>query len=83
MSNTAETIKSIAARILRCDASLLEQAASWKDLKADSLDIVQILIATEDTFDIEINDDDLPGLTNFNEFVAYVDKCLAEKEKVS
>ena len=48
-------------------------------MKADSLDLVQILVAVEDTFGIEISDEDTEKIQNFGEFVAYIENRVAEK----
>ena len=50
-------------------------------MKADSLDVVQILVAIEDTYDIEIQDEDLKSVTNMGDFIKYIEQKVAEKEK--
>ena len=52
------TLKDIVIRIVHCDEDVLTPAATWKDVKADSLDMVQILVAVEDTFNIEVPDEE-------------------------
>ena len=79
--STDETIKDMIVRIVHCEREQITPTTTWKDLKADSLDLVQLLIATEDTFNIEISDEAAEGLTNLGDFVAYVDRCLAERAK--
>ena len=76
-----ETLKGIVTRIVHCDEALLTPTNTWKDMKADSLDLVQILVAVEDTFGIEIPDDDTEKFKNFGDFVAYIETRVAEKEK--
>ena len=72
-----ETIKQITAKILH--KSDYDPSKSFADLEADSLDIVQILVAVEDAYDIEVMDDELQAITNLGEFVAYVERKIAEK----
>ena len=76
---TEETLKGIIARVLHCDKEVITPQTTLKDLKADSLDLVQILIAMEDTFNLEVSDDDAKELKSFGDFVAYIDKHLAER----
>lgn len=76
-----KTLKDIVIRIVHCEEKDLNPGNTWKDLKADSLDLVQILVAVEDTFGIEIPDEDTEKLQNFGDFVVYVEKRLAEKDK--
>jgi acyl carrier protein len=76
-----ETIKDIVAKIVHVDKSLLTREGTFKDIKADSLDIVQSMVAVEDKFDIEIPDEDAQKFQNFGDFVDYVESRVAEKGK--
>ena len=53
--------------------------ATFKDLNADSLDIVQILVAVEDAYDIEIQDEELQEVTDMGGFIGYIERKIAEK----
>ena len=75
-----ETVKKIVTRIVRKQETEFKPSATFKDLKADSLDVVQILVAVEDTFDIEIQDEDLQSVTDMEGFVAYIEGKIAEKK---
>lgn len=78
-----EEIKEIVAGIVHVDKSVLTREGSLrKDIKADSLDIVQALVAVEDKFDIEIPDEEAQKFQNFGDFVDYVERRVAEKDKV-
>ncbi|MFA4836886.1 MAG: acyl carrier protein [Dehalococcoidia bacterium] len=74
-----ETIRKTVLKIVRKEEFDFTPATTFKDLGADSLDIVQILVALEDKFDIEIPDDDLKGLANMGDMIAYVERKVAEK----
>ena len=76
-----EQIRDIVAKIVHVDKSLITRDSSFKDIKADSLDIVQALVAVEDAFDIEIPDEEAQKFENFDAFVAYVENHVTEKEK--
>lgn len=45
-----------------------------KDLEADSLDAVEIIMAIEDTFDIEIPDEDAEKFQTVGDLVRYVEE---------
>ncbi len=75
-----ETVKKIATRILRKSEADYASAASFKDLGADSLDIVQILVAVEDTYDIELEDEELQNITSMKDFVAYIERKVTDKQ---
>ena len=76
-----EQIKDIVSDIVRVDKSIIRREGTFKDINADSLDVVQILLRAEETFDIEIPDEDAEQFQNFGDFVDYVERHIAEKEK--
>ena len=75
-----ETIKKIVIRIVRKPDVDFTPGLTFKDFGADSLDIVQILVAVEDTFDIEVQDEELEEITDMAGFVAYIERKVAEKK---
>lgn len=74
-----EKVKEIVSRIIRKPDLNFSHEATFKDFEADSLDIVQILVAIEDHYDIEIDDDELQEVQNMGDFLAYVENKIAEK----
>ncbi len=74
-----EKVKEIVTRIVRRPESDFTPTTTFKDLKADSLDVVQILVAIEDTYDIEIEDEELQKITNMGDFISYIERKVAEK----
>ncbi len=74
-----EQMKDIVARIVRVDKGIIRREGTFKDINADSLDIVQVLLNVEETFDIEIPDEDAEQFQNFGDFVDYVERRVAEK----
>jgi acyl carrier protein len=80
-SSIEETVRKIAERILRKKGIVFSQGVSFKDLGADSLDIVQILVAVEDTYDIELDDEELQKISDTAGFVAYIERKIAEKNE--
>ncbi len=75
-----ESVKDIVVKIVHCDKNVLTPESTFKELNADSLDIVQILVALEDNFGIEIPEEDAQKFTNFGDVVTYVDRKVAEKK---
>ena len=47
-----------------------------KDLEADSLDAVEIIMAIEDEYDIEIPDEDAERFQTIGDIVIYVEKAI-------
>lgn len=80
MSAVEDTVKDIVVKIVHCDREILKPEATFQDMKADSLDMVQVLVALEDEFGIEIPDEDAQKFKNFGDFVSYVEARVAEKK---
>jgi len=77
-----EQIREIVARITHVDKSIITRGSTFKEIKADSLDIVQALVAVEEAFGIEIPDEEAQKFQNFGDFVSYVEDRVAQGEKV-
>jgi acyl carrier protein len=45
-----------------------------EDLKADSLDIVELIMDLEQQYGVQIPDDELPNIRNVGDIVKYVNK---------
>lgn len=76
-----EQIRDTVSRIAHVDKSIITRESTFKDMKADSLDIVQSLVAVEEAFDIEIPDEEAQKFRNFGDFVDYVETQVAKKGK--
>lgn len=74
-----EQVKDIVSKIAHIDKDIMSRESTFKEMKADSLDIVQALVAVEETFDIEIPDEEAQKFRNFGDFVDYVEKEAAKK----
>jgi len=69
-----DKVKKIITDILNCDEdSITMETDLLKDLDADSLDAVEIVMAVEDTYDIVVPDEDVPGLTVVGNIVKYIE----------
>ena len=53
---------------------VVSEASFVDDLGADSLDLVELIMAMEEKFDIEIPDEDAEKITTVQDAVDYVDK---------
>ncbi|MFA5316611.1 MAG: acyl carrier protein [Dehalococcoidales bacterium] len=80
MSAVEEKVKEIIIKIVRKPELDFTPTTTFKDMEADSLDIVQILVALEDTYDIEIIDEDLQEIANMGDFVAYIESKVAARQ---
>jgi len=77
-----DQVREIVARITHVDKSVITRESTFKGMKADSLDVVQALVAVEEAFEIEIPDEEAQKFKNFGDFVSFVEKQVEQKEKV-
>ena len=73
MSDTADRVKKIVVEHLGVEADKVTQDASFiDDLGADSLDIVELVMAFEEEFDIEIPDDAAEHIQTVGDAVKFI-----------
>jgi acyl carrier protein len=73
--DTLEKVKKIIVEQLGVDADEVTAEASFvDDLGADSLDTVELVMAFEEEFDLEIPDEDAEKITKVQDAVAYIDE---------
>lgn len=73
MSDTAERVKKIIVEHLSVDESkVIENASFIDDLGADSLDTVELVMAFEEEFGIEIPDEAAEKITTVKDAVDYI-----------
>ena len=77
-----DQVRDIVAKITRVDKGIITRQSTFKEIKADSLDVVQALVAVEETFGIEIPDEEAQKFQNFGDFVSYVEARVTQEEKV-
>ena len=70
-----ERVKSIIVEQLGVDAEEVNSEASFvEDLGADSLDTVELIMAFEEEFGVEISDEDAEKIRRVKDAVEYIDK---------
>ncbi len=79
-ASVEETLQKTMAKILRKENLVLTPTTTFKELGADSLDVVQVMVAIEEAFDIELVDEELKNITNMGGVIDYVKKKVAEKK---
>lgn len=50
-----------------------------EDLGADSLDVVEITMASEEAFDVEISDDEVDDIRTVDDFIGLVERLVQAK----
>jgi len=70
-----EQVKEVIVRELAVPESQVTEDATFDgDLKADSLDVVELVMALEDEFDLEIPEEDAERITTVGAVVRYLEE---------
>ena len=71
-----KVLQEAGVEVLGVDADAITEEARFKeDLDADSLDLVELVMALEERFDISVPEEDLEGVTTIG---AALDLCLGK-----
>jgi acyl carrier protein len=74
MADTFDEVKEIIVDLLNVDeAKITTEARFREDLEADSLDLVELIMAFEDKFGGEISDEDAQKISTVGDVVKYID----------
>ena len=73
MASVEDKVKHIIVEQLGVDEDEVKATASFvDDLGADSLDVVELVMALEEEFGLEISDEDAEKLTTVEQAIAYI-----------
>ena len=74
-ANVAEKVKQIVSEQLGVDEAEVTPTASFvDDLGADSLDTVELVMAFEEAFDLEIPDEEAEKIRTVQDAISYIEK---------
>ena len=74
MSDTYEKIKEVIVDVLGADPDKVTMEANFRDdLEADSLDLVELIMAFEDNFGSEISDEDAQKIATVADAGNYIE----------
>lgn len=75
MATTLERVQAIVVDRLGVDADQVTENAEFiGDLDADSLDLVEVIMAMEQEFDLEIKDEDAEKIRSVGDAVKYINE---------
>lgn len=73
-SDTQQRVTAIIVDLLGVDEEQVVPTARFReDLEADSLDLVELIMAFEEEFEGEISDEEAQSITTVGEAVTYID----------
>lgn len=77
----AEKVKEMIIKQLDSkESEVVPEARFIDDLGADSLDIVELIMALEDEYGLEIPDEDAEKIETVGDAIRYIEEHLAEKK---
>ncbi len=72
-----EKIKKLFAEGLNMSEEEIQpQSNLYEDLEADSLDVIEIILALEAEFDVDIPDEDMAQITTIQELASYIEEKI-------
>ena len=81
-SDILERVKKVTGEELGVkEEEVVEGASFQEDLGADSLDVVELVMAFEDEFGIDIPDEEVGEIKTVGHAVGYIDKKLNDGQK--
>ncbi len=81
MASVAEQVQDIVVDLLGVNAEQVLPAARFReDLEADSLDLVELIMAFEEKFGGEISDENAQKITTVGDAISYVTDHMAPSE---
>lgn len=72
--DTMELLRKAINKELGRDLGDITPSSSFEDMALDSLEAVQMIMAIEEAFDIEIADEDVDGLKTIGDLIDYIEE---------
>ncbi len=66
-------VKDIIADQLEVAVDKLSKETTFEDIDADSLDIVELVMALEEEFDLEISDQEIENINSVGDVIKYIE----------
>lgn len=74
-----DKILDIVAEQFNVDKDSISLETSFKnDLNADSLDLVEMIMALEDEFNLELEDENIEDINTINDVIVQIDKLTSD-----
>jgi acyl carrier protein len=74
--NIEERVKAIISEQLEVPLDSLTAETTFEEIDADSLDIVELVMALEEEFDLEISDQEIENIKTIGDIVNYIESRI-------
>lgn len=71
-----DKVKDIIANQLSVDKSIINNNTTFSDVNADSLDVVDVLMALESEFELQIPDEEVDNFNTIGDLASFITKML-------
>lgn len=69
-------VRELIADQLEIELDKISAETTFEEIEADSLDLVELVMALEEEFEIEISDEEIEKIKSVNDVVNYIDSRL-------
>ena len=69
-----EKVKSMIAEQLDLEEGKITRETTFEDIDADSLDVVELVMALEEEFDLDIADEEVENIKKVGDIVDYIEE---------
>ncbi len=69
-------VKAIVSEQLEVDLNNLTAETTFEEIDADSLDIVELVMALEEEFDLEISDQEIENIKTIGDIISYIESKI-------
>jgi acyl carrier protein len=70
-------IKSLISEQLDIDEEKITSETTFEDIEADSLDVVELVMALEEEYNLEIADEEVEKIKTVGDIVSYIEKHIS------
>jgi len=74
--DSLEKIRGIISDQLDIEIEKISSETTFEEIDADSLDLVELVMALEEEFEIEISDEEIEKIKSVGDVVSYIDSRL-------
>lgn len=71
-----DRVKKIVSEQLEVEIGSLTAETTFEEIDADSLDIVELVMALEEEFDLEISDQEIENIKSVGDVIKYIESKL-------
>ncbi len=74
--STLDKVREIISEQLDVEKGKIDAETTFEEIDADSLDLVELVMALEEEFEIEISDEEIEKIKSVGDVVGYIDTQL-------